>query len=144
MTKLKPSNPKDMIGATKLPLHLFPNTAIAVGCLGMLDGALKYGRSNFRAIGVRASIYYDAARRHLDAWFEGEDFDKDSGVHHLGHALSCIAIIIDAKAAKRFTDDRMVSGGYFELKKLLTPHVARLKNLHKKRKPRHYTIMDRI
>jgi hypothetical protein len=47
--------------------------------LGMLEGGHKYGRHNYRAIGVRTSIYYDAAMRHLTAWWEGEDIDAESG-----------------------------------------------------------------
>ena len=57
-------NPKDALGLKKLPLNLWPNTATALGCISMSNGALKYGRSNFRAIGARASVYYSAARRH--------------------------------------------------------------------------------
>jgi hypothetical protein len=136
----KPTNPKDLIGSDKLPLHLWPNTATAVGSIAMLNGALKYGRSNFRAVGVRASIYYDAARRHLDAWFEGEECDSEDGVPHLGAALACIAIIIDAEAAGKLNDDRMVKGGYEGLKQRMTEHVKRLKALHSERKPKHWTI----
>ena len=138
----KPTNPKDAVGSDKLPLHLWPTTATAVGCLPMLEGALKYGRSNFRAIGVRASIYYDACRRHLDAWFEGEDDAPDSGIPHLGHALACLAIIVDAGAAGKLTDDRMVPGGYLATRDALTAHVARLKALHAGKQPKHYTIAD--
>ena len=138
----KPTNPKDAIGSNKLPLHLWPTTATAVGCLPMLEGALKYGRSNFRAIGVRASIYYDACRRHLDAWFEGEDDAPDSGIPHLGHALACLAIIVDAHAAGKLTDDRMVAGGYLASREALTAHVARLKALYAGKTPKHYTIAD--
>lgn len=139
----KPTNPKDTIGCDKLPLHLWPTTASAMGCIGMLNGALKYGRSNFRAVGVRPSIYVDAAKRHLDAWFEGEDCDKDDGVPHLAAALSCIAIIVDAQAAGRMNDDRMAAGGYSALATELTAHVPRLKALHAEREaPRHYTIAD--
>lgn len=143
LTGSKPSNPKDLIGAGKLPLHLWPATATALGCLGLLDGALKYGRSNFRVVGVRASIYKDAAVRHMDAWFEGEDCDPDSGLDHLAHALACIAIIVDARAAGKLSDDRMVVGGYRKLVRELTPHVNRLKDLYTGRLvPKHYTIAD--
>jgi hypothetical protein len=138
----KPTNPKDIVGSNKLPLHLWPSTATALGCIGMLNGALKYGRSNFRAIGVRASIYYDAARRHLDAWFEGEECDPDDGVPHLSAALSCIAIIADAAAAGKLTDDRMTPGGYRAHVDALTGHVKRLKELHAGKAPKHYTIED--
>lgn len=140
MTELKPTNPKDLIGSGKLPLHLWPVTATALGSLGLLDGMLKYGRSNFRAVGVRASIYYDAASRHLNAWFEGEAVDPDSGLPHLAHALACLAIIVDAEAAGKLNDDRMHPGGYRALINSLTPHVARLKAVHEGKAPTHYTI----
>ena len=139
---MKPSNPKDAIGSDKLPLHLWPTTATALGSLALLDGALKYGRSNFRRIGVRASIYVDAAKRHMDAWFEGEDCDPASGLPHLAHALACIAIIVDAQAADKLTDDRMTPGGYRALVESLTPHVPRLRKLHADKNPKHYTIAD--
>ena len=103
----KQSNPKDLISSDKLPLHLWPNTATAMGCLGLLEGACKYGRSNWRVAGVRASIYYDAAKRHLDAWFEGEELSPE-GVPHLANALACLAIIVDAEAAGKLNDDRNV------------------------------------
>lgn len=135
-------NPKDAIGSAKLPLHLFPNTAIAMGSIACLNGMLKYGRSNFRAVGIRASIYYDAAKRHLDAWFEGEECDPDDGVPHLAAALACVAIIIDAQATYKLNDDRMIEGGYRKLVNELSPHVDRLKKLHSKRTPKHYTITD--
>ena len=61
----KDVNPKDTIGGNKMPMHLWPATATAtvMGCIGMLNGAFKYGRSNFRRTGVRASINIDAAKR---------------------------------------------------------------------------------
>jgi hypothetical protein len=44
----KAVNPKDGIGNTKLPLHLWPFSATAQGSLALLDGMLKYGRLNWR------------------------------------------------------------------------------------------------
>lgn len=141
MSETKQSNPKDLIGASKLPLHLWPETATAYGCLGLLDGALKYGRGNFRAVGVRSSIYYDAARRHLNAWFEGQDNDLDSGLPHLSHALACLAILVDAIEANKLNDDRQYPGGYLNTVKKLTPHVERLKQLRADAQPeQHYII----
>lgn len=135
-------NPKDAIGGNKLPLHLWPPAATALGSLGLLDGMLKYGRSNFRVIGVRASIYVDAAQRHLNAWFEGEEVDPDSGLPHLAHALACLAILVDTQAAGTLQDDRSVAGGHRQHINDLTPHVARLKALHADKHPKHYTIKD--
>ena len=141
---MKHTNPKDAIGSSKLPIHLWPNTATAMGCIGMLNGMLKYGRSNFRNSGIRASIYVDAAKRHIDAWFEGEEVDPDDGVPHLSAALACLAIIVDSNAAGLLTDDRMVKGGYRDLVTELTPHVERLKQLHSTKNPKHFTIADNL
>jgi len=141
-SSMKLTNPKDAIGSDKLPLHLWPATATAMGCIGMLNGMLKYGRANFRAVGIRASIYKDAAHRHIDAWFEGEECDSDDGVPHLAAALACIAIIVDAEAAGKLNDDRQIRGGYRRLMDKLTPHVKRLKQLHFGKNPKHYTIQD--
>ena len=143
-TTVKQSNPKDAIGSDKLPIHLWPTTATIMGSIGLLDGMLKYGRSNFRGIGVRASIYVDACQRHLNAWFEGDDCDPDSGVPHLAHALACLAILVDAQAAGKLNDDRMVEGGYRKLVTELTPHVARLKKMHDGKDPYHYTVKDNV
>jgi len=146
MDSSKPTNPKDTIGSDKLPLHLWPELATIHGCLALLDGALKYGRANWRHDGARASIYYDAARRHLDKWFEGTVNDPDSGLHHLAHALASIAIILDAEAQGVLVDDRQFfnpAAADFETRvRVLTHHVRRLKDKYKDEKPRHWTIED--
>ncbi len=142
MATTKPTNPKDVLGSDKVPIHLWPMTATVLGTLGLLDGASKYGRSNWRAIGIRASIYYDAIARHMSAWFEGEDIDPDSGLPHMAHVLAGAAIIVDAIAGGRFRDDRMYRGGYRALIDAVTPDVARLKEKNAEHDPRHYTIAD--
>jgi hypothetical protein len=135
-------NPKDGIGATKLPLHLVPATAIALASLAHLDGATKYGAWNWRVAGVRASIYLDAVQRHLARWTHGETHDPDSGVHHLGHALACLNILIDADAAGMLTDDRPPAVNLAGMFAALTPEVERIKNKNAAHAPRHYTIED--
>jgi hypothetical protein len=139
---LKSTNPKDLIGSDKIPVHLFPVTAVIYGTMALLDGALKYGRANWRAAGVRASIYYDALNRHMTKWFEGQDIDEDSGLPHLAHAMACIVILIDAIEAGKLKDDRMYKGGYLELIKKMTPEVKRLKEKYKDKNPKHWTIED--
>lgn len=138
----KDTNPKDGIGATKLPLHLVPASAVAFASIAHLNGALKYGAWNWRKAGVRASIYLDACRRHLSAWENGEECDPDDGVPHLAAALACINIVVDARACGKLTDDRPPAANLRQLALDLTPHVARLKELHRDRAPRHYTIAD--
>ena len=139
----KPTNPKDCIGTNKLPLHLCTPTVTAYHAMGQLEGLLKYGRTNWRAGGVRASIYVDACLRHLFAWFEGEENASDSGLPHLAHALACIGIIVDAKAEGKLVDDRAFShGGYAKIVEQFTPEVARLREKYKDRKPKHWTRSD--
>ena len=139
-TKLSnPLNPKDAIANGKIPLHLWPSTATAMGAIGLLEGRFKYGNANWREAGVRASVYVSACQRHLAAWFEGEDTDKDSGLPHLGHALACLAILVDADAAGKLTDDRQYPGGYRKLMNELTPLVAMVNEKYKDRpEPKHY------
>jgi hypothetical protein len=141
----KPVNPKDGIGSTKLPMHQWPPAATAHGCLALLDGALKYGRLNWRGTEVRASVYVAACWRHLAEWLEGVNVDAKSGLHPLAHALACLAIILDAEAAGTLIDDRNYPGGYSALVEQLTPHVARLQALYAGREaPHHWTILDTI
>lgn len=141
----KPTNPKDLIGNNKLPLHLWPTTATAMGCLGLLDGVGKYGRQNWRMCGVSATAYLDACKRHIDAWFEGQECAPDSGVPHLAHALACLAIVIDAQALGNLVDNRAFKGhGYLKLVDELSPLVKQLREKHalQEHQPHHYTIKD--
>ena len=135
-------NPKDLIGSGKIPLHLWPTTASAAGSIALLNGAMKYGRSNWRKIGVRASIYVDACQRHLSAWFEGHEEDEE-GVPHLSAALACLAILVDCQAAGKLRDDRQFPGGHSEFMDAMTKKVTHLKSLHESKSPKHYTIADR-
>jgi hypothetical protein len=139
----KDTNPKDAIGSTKVPLSLVPPIAIAHAALAHLDGASKYGRWNWRIAGVRASIYVDAALRHLEDWFHGEEIAPD-GVHHLGHALACINIILDAAEHGKLNDDRppgdVSMSQSFER---LAGMVTEISNRYARRDtPRHYSIAD--
>lgn len=72
----------------------------------MLEGALKYGRHNYRIAGVRASVYYDATKRHLDAWWEGEDLDPKSRINHITKAISSLTVLRDAMLRGNWVDDR--------------------------------------
>jgi len=103
---LKDTNPKDAVGIRKVPYSTVPSEVVAEMGLGLLEGALKYGRHNFRVIGVRASVYYDAIQRHLNAWWEGEDLDPESELNHITKLLTSAAVLRDAMINERWTDDR--------------------------------------
>lgn len=102
----KDTNPKDAVGIRKAPMSTVSSRVIMETGLAMLEGARKYGRHNYRISGVRASVYYDAAMRHLMAWWEGEDIDPESGLPHPIKAIACLTIIEDARHIGKLIDDR--------------------------------------
>lgn len=102
----KDTNPKDAVGTAKAPFSTVPAQVIAEVGLAMLEGSLKYGRHNFRSVGVRGSVYYDAALRHLTAWWEGQDFDPDSDLPHIVKAIACLAVLRDSQTQGNWVDDR--------------------------------------
>lgn len=106
VSKATSVNPKDLLGAKKVPLGQVLPVAMAHEACAMLDGDLKYGFRNWRQKPVVARIYIDAALRHLQQWAEGEEVAEDSGVHHLGHARACLGILLDAQETGNLVDDR--------------------------------------
>lgn len=103
------ANPKDLLGAKKPMLSAVSAIACAHEAFAMMDGHYKYGPYNWRDKAVRARIYIDACKRHLDAWLEGEEEAQDSGAHHLGHARACLGILLDAQENGALVDDRPVN-----------------------------------
>lgn len=106
MTEKKDTNPKDAIGIAKAPMSVVSGPVIAELGLAMMEGARKYGRHNYRAVGVRASVYYDAMMRHMMAFWEGEDIDPDSGISHVSKAMACLCVLRDSMLMGNWTDDR--------------------------------------
>jgi len=103
---IKDTNPKDAVGIRKRPSSTVSQAVMSEVGVAMLEGARKYGRHNYRVSGVRASVYYDATRRHLDDWWEGEDLDPDSGLSHITKAISSLVVLRDAMLHNLVTDDR--------------------------------------
>ena len=99
-------NPKATIGMAKVPLGLVPPVALAHMADAMRDGAEKYGAWNFREVDISASVYIHACKRHLELWFAGQGKASDSNVHHLGHAMACLALIMDSEYYGNLDDDR--------------------------------------
>lgn len=104
-----PINPKDREGILKIALSYVPIRVVAETALGMMEGGFKYGRANYRVSTVIASVYYDATMRHLAAWWEGEDIDKESkcGLHHVSKAIASLTVLRDAMLRENgVVDDR--------------------------------------
>lgn len=96
----------------KLALELVPpETDIAIAkVLGLMNYELKKYKANNWRKGLPYSKYYAALRRHLLAWWLGEDIDPESGLPHLHHALCNLAFLSaqmdNPKKYKKF-DDRV-------------------------------------
>lgn len=104
---MKDTNPKDAVGIKKVPLSPVPIQVIGEVGLAMLEGALKYGRHNYREAGVRASVYFDAVvLRHLGAWWEGQDIDPDSNLSHITKAIAGLIVLRDSMLQGNWVDDR--------------------------------------
>lgn len=104
---IKPTNPKDAIGSRKarswssISWHVLREVSIA-----MLEGAMKYGRHNYRPAGVRASVYYDACLDHMTKFWEGEDIDPDSKLSHVTKAITSLVVLRDSMISGNWVDDR--------------------------------------
>jgi Domain of unknown function (DUF5664) len=100
------TNPKDRVGLAKVSYTKVPAVAILHTAMAMMNGSKRYGPYNWREHTVLVSAYVDAAKRHLDSWWEREEEAQDSHVHHLGHLMACGAILLDAQACNNLVDDR--------------------------------------
>lgn len=68
-------------------------------------GRKKYSRLNYLR-GYDWSLSYDALQRHLHAFWDREECDEESGLHHLAHAAwHCFALFAFARRGLG-TDDR--------------------------------------
>lgn len=57
-------------------------------------GASRYGVDNWKHVPDATTRYYDAAMRHMDAWWQGEENDVETGSSHLAHAMCCITFLM--------------------------------------------------
>lgn len=135
----KPTNPKDAAATDRVPLGLLSPIAKAHWALAQHCGRAKYGAWNWREAGVRASIYIDAIGRHTDGYLSGETYDPADGTHHLGNIMACCAILLEAEAAGKLTDDRPptldMRPTYAEVQRRL----ADLTTKYADRNPKHWT-----
>lgn len=139
---VKPSNPKEAIGASRLALHLIPDAAVAHLATAFFEGASKYGAYNWRVAGVRASTYVAAVRRHIGKWWNGENEDRKTRVHHLANAMACCAILLDSEVQGMLNDDRPPRQELDALMEKLAGVQAHLASMHSDMDPHHYTEVE--
>lgn len=93
--------------AGKLRLDLVPPEGVTAVADILGVGAAKYAARNWE-MGMDWSRPYGAALRHLFAWWNGENVDKDSGRPHLWHVATNVFFLICYEKWKKGNDDRPV------------------------------------
>lgn len=58
-------------------------------------GAIKYEEDNWKLGGRPDTEYWDSFFRHLDYYMFGEEYDKDSGCHHIGHMIWNLSALME-------------------------------------------------
>lgn len=91
----------------KVDLSLIPRISNTEHAKAFMVGERKYSRYNY-CKGHKASQLVAAAKRHLDAWFEGEERDPADGQHHLGSVMACCSMILRQQELNTLKDDRYV------------------------------------
>lgn len=140
INSMKPSNPKDLAALTRAPMSVVPMTVLAETGVAMVEGMLKYGRHNYRDTGVQASIYIDAALRHIFKFWEGQDLDPDSTINHITKAIASLIVLRDGFISGNVTDDRPpVVVDATEFWNALSKSIEFLKEKYGDINPKHFT-----
>lgn len=91
--------------STKPRISLVPPHSLDAIIAVMEFGAAKYDAHNWKQ-GMAYSRCFDAAWRHMWAWWRGEVNDPESGLPHLGHAIVNLMFLLDWQKVGTGTDDR--------------------------------------
>jgi len=89
----------------KIPLSILTKESLEAEAKALAYGAAKYGRQNYKK-GMEWSRVIDATLRHITAFNSGEDFDPESGLNHIAHAKTNLAMLIYYYENKIGKDDR--------------------------------------
>ena len=94
--------------AGKPRMSLLPWRAVGQIVQVLEFGAAKYEPNNWKHVQNARQRYFDAAMRHLLAWWDGERLDAESGLPHLAHAGCCILFLLWADTAQADTQVQRV------------------------------------
>lgn len=107
-TDLLPKQTGTKNDSSKPDLSLIPTDALLGMGAALTYGAKKYNRHNFRE-GIAFSRLVAATMRHLSAFNEGENLDRESGLSHLDHAIASLAMLKFMDVNRQDMDDRWLN-----------------------------------
>ena len=71
----------------------------------LTKGAAKYDDRNWEK-GMLYTVVYASLLRHLTDWFDGDNIDSESGLHHMAHVACNAAFLIEYANTCPELDDR--------------------------------------
>lgn len=92
MTLMNKSGRKDDQGKPRW--SLMPIRELSQVLAVLEHGANKYGVNNWVNITPLRARYFNAAMRHLTAWWLGEKNDPETGLSHLAHSICCLIFLL--------------------------------------------------
>ncbi len=78
----------------KLQWSLLPWAALRPVVQVLMFGAEKYGVGNWKHVPNPQARYWNAAMRHMLAWWTDEKNDPETGQSHLAHAVCCLLFLL--------------------------------------------------
>ena len=81
----------------KPKMYLLPPKALTEVAKVLTFGANKYDENNWKKLDNLQNRYSGAALRHIFAHMDGEEFDDETGLDHLAHAICCLLFKLEAK-----------------------------------------------
>lgn len=90
----------------KLPLHLVDPQWLESTAHVLAFGQKKYSAWNWAQGTFAWSRLYGALLRHLAAFWQGEEYDKETGLPHIWHANCCMMFLSRYYNDELGTDDR--------------------------------------
>ena len=75
-------------------MSLLPKGALSAVIRVLEFGATKYQVDGWKHVPDAKTRYYDAMQRHIDAWWQGEQKDPETGESHLAHAVCCALFLM--------------------------------------------------
>jgi len=92
----------------KIRYDLLDDYALEQMAKVLTEGAKKYPEKNWEK-GMKWSKAEASLKRHLAAYKEGEDFDKETGIYHLSHAMVNLMFMVNYYRTHPELDDRRKS-----------------------------------
>ena len=81
-------------------MYLLPPKALTEVAKVLTFGATKYDENNWKKLDNLQNRYSGAALRHIFSHMDGEEFDDETGLDHLAHAICCLLFKLEAKLEK--------------------------------------------